>query len=132
MTAPGGLRLPLARAAESAGGRSRRHTGLAGRDLARGSRRSPLPIWTIPGIVVGAVLAALAIAHVRVELIDQGYERASAVERERQLEEQLHILTARVRELRNPARLAKLAGEMGLRRPERVITLAPPDGVRRP
>jgi hypothetical protein len=105
---------------------------LIGRDLVNTAPRRQIPIWLIPGIVVGGVFAALAIAHVRVELIGQGYQRYSAVERLQALEEERRILTAQVRELRDPARLAKLAREMGLSRPDRVIALAPPGDESRP
>jgi hypothetical protein len=94
--------------------------------------RRRIPIWLIPGIAVGAVFAALAIAHVRVELIDQGYKRYSAMERLQALEEEQRILTARVGELRDPARLAALAPNLGLARPDRVIALAPPGNELRP
>ena len=132
MTAPGGVRFATARFTEGRGRQSGRRSGVVGRDLARGRLRRPLPVWMIPGIVVGGVLAALAIAHVRVELIDQGYARASAVERQQELEEELRILKARARELRDPARLARFAKEMGLARPQQLIALAPPGGARRP
>jgi hypothetical protein len=103
-----------------------------GRDLAKDAPHRRIPIWMIPGIVVGAVFAALAIVHVRVELIDQGYKRYSAVERIQALEEEKQSLTAQVRELRDPTRLTKLAREMGLSRPDRVIALAPPGNESRP
>jgi hypothetical protein len=105
---------------------------LVGRDLVNDAPRRRIPLWLIPGIVVGGVFAALAIAHVRVELIGQGYKRYSAVERLQALEEEKRILTAQVRELRDPARLAKMAREMGLSRPDRVIALAPPGDEPRP
>ena len=105
---------------------------LVGRDLANEAPRGRIPVWLIPGIVVGGVFAALAITHVRVELIGQGYKRYSAVERLQNLEEERRILTAHVRELRDPARLAELAREMGLSRPGRVIALAPPGDEPRP
>jgi len=105
---------------------------LIGRDFSRDLPRRRIPLWLIPGIVIGGVFAALAIAHVRVELIGQGYKRYSAVERLQALEEEKRILTARVRELRDPARLAKLAHEMGLSRPDHVIALAPPGDEPRP
>ncbi len=103
-----------------------------GRDLAKDAPHRRIPIWMIPGIVIGAVFAALAIVHVRVELIDQGYKRYSAVERIQALEEEKQSLTAQVRELRDPTRLTKLAREMGLSRPDRVIALAPPGNGSRP
>ena len=97
---------------------------LIGRDLANDAPRKRIPIWWIPGVAIGGVFAALAIAHVRVELIGQGYKRYSAVERLQSLEEEQRRLTDRVRELRDPARLTALAQEMGLSRPDRVNALA--------
>ncbi len=128
-------RLRPAATARSRARRAARRRGDAGswvgRDLADDPPHPRKPVWLIPGIVVGLVFAALAIAHVRVELIGQGYKRYRAVERLQALEEEKRILTAQVRELRDPARLAELAGEMGLSRPDRVIALAPPgDGPR--
>ena len=105
---------------------------LVGRDLAKDAPRRRIPIWLIPGIVVGGVFAALAIVQVRVELIGQGYKRYSAVQRLQVLEEEQRNLTAQVRELRDPARLTKLAREMGLSRPDHVIALAPPGSEQRP
>ncbi len=115
--------------------RRHRHSGarnLVGRDLAGGGLRKRLPIWVIPAMVVCGVIVALAIANLRVQLIGQGYKRASAVTRHQQLEEEQRNLAARVRELRDPARLASLAEEMGLARPERVIALTPPGFETRP
>jgi hypothetical protein len=105
---------------------------LVGRDVGNDAPRRRIPVWLIPGVAVGAVFAALAVTHVRVELIDQGYKRYSAVERLQALEEEQRILTARVAELRDPTRLAKLAQKMGLSRPDRVIALAPPGDELRP
>jgi hypothetical protein len=105
---------------------------LVGRDVGNDAPRRRIPIWLIPGFAVGAVFAALAVTHVRVELIDQGYKRYSAVERLQALEEEQRILTARVAELRDPTRLATLAQKMGLSRPDRVIALAPPGDELRP
>jgi hypothetical protein len=113
-----------------------RSIGLANRrlgiDLVQTHMRKGLSVWLIPGCVLGGVIAALAIAHVRVELIQQGYQRVSDVKRHQQLEEEQRNLAAQVRELRDPARLAALAKEMGLARPERVVSLAPPGRETRP
>jgi hypothetical protein len=104
---------------------------LVGRDVGSDATRRRIPIWLIPGLAIGAVFAALAVTHVRVELIDQGYKRYSAVERLQALEEEKRTLTARLNEMRDPARLATLAQKLGLSRPDRVIALAPPgDGLR--
>jgi hypothetical protein len=94
--------------------------------------RRRMSIWLIPVCVLGAVVAALAIAHIRVELIQQGYQRANNVKRHQQLEEEQRNLVARVRELRDPTRLAALAEQAGLSRPERIISLALLDPKSRP
>ncbi len=105
---------------------------LVGRDLADAGARRAIPIWLIPAAVVCLVVVSLVIANLRIQLIGQGYERASAVTRQQQLEEEQRVLAASVRKLRDPARLAALAEEMGLARPERVIALAPPGVEARP
>jgi cell division protein FtsL len=105
---------------------------LVGRDMAGGGLRNGFPIWLIPATVVCVVIVALAIANLRVQLIGQGYKRASAVTQHQELEEERRNLAARVRELRDPARLSSLAEKMGFARPEHVIALAPPGIETRP
>jgi hypothetical protein len=112
--------------------RNRNARNLVGRDLAGGGLRKGFPIWLIPAAVVCVVIVSLAIANLRVQLIGQGYKRASAVTTYKTLEEEQRNLAARVRELRDPARLSSLANKMGLSRPERVIALAPPGIETRP
>ena len=121
-----GFRFPVASRPQRRRHRFNHANRRLGLDLARAPSRRHISIWLIPGWVLGGVAAALIIAHLRVELIQQGYQRASNVKRTHQLEEEQQNLAARVRELRDPARLAALAKEMGLTRPERVISLAPP------
>ena len=123
----------------SAGPRARRRqvrrrdvTNLVGRDLAGGGLRRGFPVWLVPAVVVCVVIIALAIANLRVQLIGQGYKRASAVARHQELREEQRNLAARVRQLRDPARLASLAEEMGFTRPEHAIALAPPGFETRP
>ena len=112
--------------------RKRDLTNLVGRDLAGGGSRTGFPVWLIPAMVVCVVIVALAIANLRVQLIGQGYKRASAVTKHQELAEEQRNLAARVRELRDPARLSSLAEEMGLTRPERVIALTPAGSETRP
>jgi hypothetical protein len=106
-----------------------------GRDLAReyaGGRRSRR-LWA--AVVIGAVLAGLAIVRVRVTGIDQSYALATAMKREKALLEELRVLTAHRRQLRDPRRLQELAPSLELVRTDRVIALAPaPDstGATRP
>jgi hypothetical protein len=78
-----------------------------------------------PAGIAIAVVAALGVAALRVDLIRVRYGLADAVRQERaQLEERRAVL-AEVRALREPSRLAKLARERGFVRPERIRTLAP-------
>ena len=120
-----GFRFPVAQRPQRRQHRLNDGNRRLGVDLARASSRRRISIWLVPGWVLGGVVAALIIAHLRVELIQQGYQRASNVKGTQQLEEEQQNLAARVRELRDPVRLAALAKEMGLTRPERVISLAP-------
>lgn len=74
--------------------------------------------------VLGFVLAGLLLASLRVELIYLRYSLAEAAGQEQQLLERQRLMTVRVRELRDPARLRTLAVESGFVRPRRVLTLA--------
>ena len=65
-------------------------------------------------------------------VVSAAVEKVPDIMRLQNLEEERRILTAHVRELRDPARLAELAQEMGLSRPDRVIALAPPGDESRP
>lgn len=78
------------------------------------------------GLLLGAVLALLAVVHVRVRTIDQGYQLAQAVERVDQLVVERQRLRARLGALRNRQRLAEHAERLGFARPEREISLGPP------
>lgn len=105
----------------------RKRSDLIGRDLApmcHGvSRRRRL----LPAALVGALMGALCLAALRIDLIRQGYDLAAAMREEQELLEEHHLLTARVRSLRDPARLARLARRLDFERPERVIELGTPD-----
>jgi hypothetical protein len=94
---------------------------LVGRE-ASGSR------WTgsrlrrqLPALLVGGLLAALALAALRVDLIRVRYALGEAMKEEQTLLDERARLIADVRELRDPSRLAELAARMGFERPERVI-----------
>jgi cell division protein FtsL len=75
------------------------------------------------GLLIGAVIALLAVVHVRVQLIGQGYQLAQAVERVDELIVERQRLKARVGALRNPERLNEHAGRLGLAQPVREFTL---------
>jgi hypothetical protein len=106
---------------------------MAGRERALGRR-----IRIHPALLAVALAAALAIAALRIDLIRVRYGLAEALGQEKALLEERREAVARLRELRDPARLARLAGEYHLTRPARIIDLpllpavggAPPaDGV---
>ena len=77
----------------------------------------------LPLAATGFLLAGLAVAALRVDLIRSRYGLADAVREEKTLLEEKRQALARMRSLRDPSRLASLAGDRGLARPERIIDL---------
>jgi hypothetical protein len=79
----------------------------------------------LPAVLIGVLtlMAALALSALRIDLIRQGYDLAAAMHEEKNLLERHRVLTARVRSLRDPARLARLAEELGFERPDRVTEI---------
>jgi hypothetical protein len=98
-----------------------RGAALIGRDLAAMPLRPNTRSRLLPVALVGALIAGLFLAALRVDLIRQRDDLGAAMNTEKQLLEQKRLLTTRVRRLRDPARLARLAAERGFVRPERVI-----------
>jgi len=96
---------------------------LVGRDMARGDRVFGRRLRVHPALLAVALIAALALAALRVDLIRVRYGLADAVADEKALLEQRRETLARVRALRDPARLAGLAEDYGLTRPDRIIEL---------
>lgn len=86
----------------------------------------------LPLAIAGFLLAGLAVAALRVDLIRVRYGLADAVREEKALLEEKRQALARVRILRDPLRLARLASDRGLARPERIVDLpaAPEQGTR--
>ena len=105
----------------------RKRSDLIGRDLAPIRREANRRSRLLPVALVGTLMAALCLAALRIDLIRQGYALAAAMREEKELLEEHHLLTARVRSLRDPARLAQLARRLDFERPERVIELGTPD-----
>ncbi len=96
--------------------------GWIGRDLARVPRlrhRPSHPLW----IALAGIAVALSVAALRIDILRMRYGLGEALETEKALIEESRELTAQVRRLRDPARLARLAIESGLGSPERVIDL---------
>jgi len=106
---------------------------LVGRDFARarppGSR---LRAGVLGWLIVVACVCALALAALRIDILRMRYALADAVKQERSLTLQKSQHTAQVETLRDPARLAELAAELGFRRPDRVLELAPQTARRQP
>jgi len=106
--------------------RSARSQGRIGRDLAdrpavlAGRTRRAAP-W-----IALALLAALLLAALRVDVIRMRYAQAEALAAEQRLIDRNRDLTVRMRQLRDPARLAERAQALGFVRPERVIDLPDP------
>ncbi len=111
--------------------RGDRKAGLrVGRDVAveRPGGRSGLRA-ALPYLVGAAVAIGLSIVALRNDLIRMRYGLAAAMQEERDLLQERRELTARVRALRDPARLARLARKRGFVRPDRVIELEPAGGA---
>ena len=107
---------------------ARARVDLVGRDFAQ--RRATGRTWpgSFPALLAGVLLAALALAALRVDLIRVRYGLGQAMQEEKQLLEQDRALRAKVGSLRDPNRLASLAPRYGLARPARVLDLgAAPD-----
>ena len=103
---------------------------LVGQDLAREHPRTRRPMRNFPALLFGVVLAGLMLAVLRIDIVRLGYALGEALSTQQSLEREFRALTAEVRTLRDPARLAELAKPRGLQRPERVIEVsrvAPPE-----
>lgn len=101
----------------------RRDATLIGRDLAAMPLQTSPRKRLLPIALVGALIGGLCLAALRVDLIRQRYDLAEAMKTEKELLDRKRMLTAAVRRLRDPARLARIAEERGFVRPERVIDL---------
>lgn len=98
-----------------------RSVSLIGRDLARAHprRRSRAPGF--PALLVGALLAGLFLAALRVDILRMSSALEDARVTLESLEREARDLTAEVGALRDPARLAVLAGERGFADATRVL-----------
>ena len=98
---------------------------LVGRDVARTSAMPRAIRRLAPAAIAVAIVVALGVAALRVDLIRVRYGLADAVSQERALLEERRVVLAEVGALREPSRLATLAQERGFVRPDRVRTLDP-------
>lgn len=78
----------------------------------------------LAALLLGLLLAGLILAALRVDALRVRYALNAANNREVALKEERAGLVVRLRELRNPERLAAEARRLGLARPERVIELS--------
>jgi hypothetical protein len=87
------------------------------------TRRGVYPLAAMAALVV---LASLAVAAVRIDLIRTRYAVSAVLERENELIEEQRALIVRRRQLRDPVELAVQARERGFRPPTHVVSLPDP------
>jgi hypothetical protein len=107
----------------SAAGAPRRD--LVGRDLARVRLSGPRAPRPLAALLIGALVAGMGLAALRIDILRLRYALADAVDTEKRLLEEARVWTARKESLRDPSRLAELAAERGFARPRNVIDLRP-------
>jgi hypothetical protein len=100
---------------------------LVGRDLAGGPPRRARVRRRLPlALLGGGIVAALLLVTLRVEILRLRYAVAEVAAEEQELAERIAQAKFRLRELRDPARLRKLAADRGFVRPERVLQVELP------
>jgi hypothetical protein len=100
---------------------------LVGRDLAGGPPRRARVRRRLPlALLGGGIVAALLLVTLRVEILRLRYAVAEVAAEEQTLAERIAQAKFRLRELRDPARLRRLAAERGFVRPERVLQVELP------
>ena len=120
-------------ASKSAAPRKRRTTSspaeprfdgaLVGVDVASAPRRVGARAFLMP-LVIG-LLAALVLASLRIDLLRGRYALAAAIEQEQALQSEKRVLTARMRELRDPALLAERAESLSEAITSNLLGLSP-------
>jgi len=117
----------VAAIATGGGGRAKQQSSdLIGRDLAQTYLASDTRASLVPAALIGLLLAAMFLVALRVDGIHQRYALADSMSEQKLLLEKRAKLTAQVRTLRDPARLAQLASQRSFRRPDRVVELPAP------
>jgi hypothetical protein len=99
---------------------------LVGVDFARVRTAAPRRLRWLPAALLGALLAAMGLAQLRVAILHLRYALGEAGKATRELHEERSRQAARLEGLRGPERLTKLARERGFATPERVIELDAP------
>jgi hypothetical protein len=107
----------------SARAAARHGKSLIGLDVARVPARLRGTSW-LP-VVAAAVVGALFLAGLRMDVIRMRLARAASFEEELRLEQEGRELTVEMRRLRDPAELSRQAEALGFHRAERLIDLDP-------
>lgn len=94
---------------------------LIGRNVSQPATR--LHSRSIAPILAAVLAGGLLVVVLRTEVLHLRYAVADAVAEEQKLSEQKRSLTVAMRKLRDPARLARRARELGFGQPERLIEL---------
>ena len=89
----------------------------------RPERRTPRSLYPLFAV---AVIVALGVAAVRIDLLRTRYAVSAALERENELIEEQRQLIVRRRQLRDPVELAVKARERGFKPPTHVVSLPDP------
>jgi len=97
-----------------------------GRALPRGTHVGRSTRRRLTLLLAAALLGALGVAALRVDLIRVRYGLAEAVREEKALLGDRREAVTRVRALRDPTRLGPLASERGFVRPSRIVALPAP------
>jgi hypothetical protein len=96
---------------------------LVGVDFARVRTAAPRRRVWLPAALLGALLAAMGLAQLRISILHLRYALGEASAATRTLHEERSRQTARLEGLRGPERLAKLARQRGFAAPARVVEL---------
>ncbi len=86
--------------------------------MARPNRRKPKKIGTWILLLAICLAEVFAYTWCRVQYVRNGYEIGNITTLTRQLKEDRNRLTAEMARLKSPARIAKIAYEMGLKQPD--------------
>ena len=86
--------------------------------MARSNRKKSRKtgVWII--LLIICLVELLAYTWFRVQYVRTGYEIGELTGENRRLKEQRNILRVEMARLKSPARLVRIAGELGLKRPE--------------
>jgi hypothetical protein len=96
---------------------------LVGVDFARVRTAARRRRAWLPAALLGALLAAMGLAQLRLQILRMRYALAEATVEAGALREERSRWTAQLETLRGPERLARLARKQGLAAPARVVEL---------